>query len=237
MNAQQAEAFFNANTRQQFEEMLKKEMHTRQREALIERLINTHRVYWYTRMQQEMADAPRQKYSCIVAVDDHGAFSKDGKIPWNYPDDFKWFQTRTKGHICVMGRATYDDIVNHLGSKADVSVLPGRKCFVVTSSPLPKANATAVKSIAEVDKYLTPDDAETKTVFFCGGESIYREGIAKCDEVVITAVNKHVNGDRHFPTTYVQKYFEMAQVFKHANCPDLRFTVWKRKQEKPDETE
>lgn len=230
-----AEEFFNANSQAQFAEQIKQEMHRRQREALIERLINTHRVYWYTRMQGEMNAVPRQKYSCIVAVDDHGAFSKDGKIPWNYPDDFKWFQSKTKGHICVMGRTTYDDITNHLGSKSDVSVLPGRKCFVVTSTPLPKNNATAVKSIGEVDKYLTPEDAETKTVFFCGGERIYSEGIAKCDEVIITVVNKHVDGDRHFPTAYVQKYFELATMFKHPNSPDLRFTVWKRKQEKQDE--
>ncbi len=185
--------------------------------------------YWAQRTQAEINAVPRQQYSVIVAVDEAGAFSKDGKIPWHYPEDFKWFQAQTKGHICVMGRTTYDDITNHLGDKAAESVLPGRRCFVVTSTPLAKNNATAVTSISEVDKYLTPEDAEQgKIVFFIGGERIYSEGITKANTAFVTIVNKNVEGDRHFPTKYLMKHFTVDKVYKHETSPDLRFTIWKR---------
>lgn len=184
---------------------------------------------WARITQQLINKSPRQQYACIVAVDLCGGFSKDGKIPWNYTADFKWFQQKTEGHICVMGRATYDDLVNHLGSKGDESILPGRKCFVVTSSPLPKDNAIAVKSISEVDKHLTFEDAENKTVFFIGGERIYSEGIAKANTLYITVVNKEVDADRFFPTNYTLKHFNMEQQFVNDKTPDLRFTIWKRK--------
>lgn len=183
---------------------------------------------WRARIQGEINAVPRQQYTCIVAVDQMGAFSKDGKIPWSYPDDFKWFQAKTQGGICVMGRTTYEDITNHLGDKAAKSVLPGRRCFVVTSTPLEKDNATAIPSIGALDKILTPDDVGT-TVFFCGGEQIYREGIAKCQTLIITVVNKDVEGDRHFPVNYAQEHFTLSQVFKNDPNPDLRFTIWKRK--------
>ncbi len=215
--------------RAQFEQFAREEILRRQAEqAELQRRLQE-AAHWAQRTQQEINNAPRQQYAVIVAVDDQGAFSKDGNIPWNYPEDFKWFQSQTKGHICVMGRTTYDDINERLGDKASESVLPGRRCFVVTSKPLPRANAIAVASISEVDKHLTFDDADQgRIVFFIGGERIYSEGIAKANTAYVTVVNKTVEGDRFFPTKYLMKHFTMDKMFKNDTSPDLRFTVWKR---------
>ena len=211
---QQAE-FLNAVQRQQAEQMA---MQIMMREKAM----------WQQKVQHEINELPRQQYRCIVAVDERGAFSKDGKIPWSYTEDFKWFKTKTTGGICVMGRGTYDSIVAHLGEKANNSVLPDRKCYVVTSTPLPMNNATAIPSIAALDKMLLPDDINTP-VFFCGGEQIYSEAIAKCQELLITVVNKDIDGDRFFPVAYTLKHFELAKVMKTPDIDELRFTVWIRK--------
>lgn len=215
--------------RANFEQFAREELQRRQAEqAEIQRKLQE-AARWAQKTQEEINKTPRQQYAVIVAVDEAGAFSKDGKIPWHYPEDFKWFQSQTKGHICVMGRATYDDIVNHLGDKAADSVLPDRRCFVVTSTPLPKNNATAVSSISEVDKHLTFEDADAgRIVFFIGGERIYSEGIAKANVAHVTVVNKNVEGDKHFPTAYLMKHFTMDKVYKTDTSPDLRFTIWKR---------
>lgn len=206
-----------------FQQQLREEM---EKQAVLQaKLLDAQR--WAQRTQQEINNRPVQQYAAIVAVDENGGFSKNGKIPWNYPDDFKWFQQRTKGHICVMGRTTYDDIADHLGDKVTESILPDRKCFVVTSRPLEKDNAIAVASISDVDKHLTEDDL-TKTIFFCGGQQIHSEGIAKCQIAYITIINKDAECDRFFSTNYVEKFFTMDQVFKTETSPDLRFTVWRR---------
>lgn len=216
--------------RAQFEQFAKEELARRQAEqAALQQQLQQAQM-WAARTQQAINETPRQQYACIVAVDERGAFSKDGKIPWHYPEDFKWFQNHTKGHICVMGRTTYDDINARLGDKAADSVLPNRRCFVVTSSPLPRNNATAVASISDVDKHLTFDDADQgRIVFFIGGERIYKEGIAKCNTVYTTVVNKDVEGDRQFPVNYVLKHFVQDKLFKIETAPDLRFVIWKRK--------
>ena len=127
-----------------------------------------------------------------------------------------------------MGRTTYDDLNQRMGDKGEESVLPLRKCFVVTSSELPRNNAIAVKSIGEVDSHLTDEDF-TKTVFFIGGERIYRKGIAKCQTAYVTIVNKDVNADRHFPVKYLQKHFTMTKLLSVDGEAGLRFTIWNRK--------
>lgn len=186
--------------------------------------------YWAQRVQDEInSSRHRVKYAAIVAVDQKGAFAKDGKIPWNYPEDFQWFQAKTAGGICVMGRTTYDDITSHLGDKAAESVLPGRKCFVVTSKPLEKNNAIAIASLGELESHLSWEEIDTKTVWICGGERLYSEGISLCEELYITMVDKDVDGDRHFPIDFTMKHFESHQVYKNEAAPDLRFTIWKRK--------
>jgi dihydrofolate reductase len=232
----EAQAAWEQAARQQQHEHMQRqqqEFHRRQQEYMQQQqqlqrdLMQAQRIA--VEHQNELNNLPRQQYAAIVAVDERGGFSKDGKIPWHYPEDFKWFQNTTRGHICVMGRTTYNDINERLGDKAAESVLPNRRCYVITSSPLPRNNATAVASIGEVDKYLTPDDVDAgRTVFFCGGERIYREGIAKCNTVYTTVVNKDVDADRFFPVNYVLKHFTQDKMYKVDAAPDLRFVVWKR---------
>lgn len=184
----------------------------------------------YAEVQKEINNSPRQQYAAIVAVDRCGGFSKDGKIPWHYPEDFAWFQQKTKGHICVMGRTTYDDINKRLGKKAATSVLPGRQCYVVTSTPLPRDNATAIEKVRMLGKHLTADDAEQRrVVFFCGGEKIYSEGIALCDTVYTTIVDTIVEADRFFPIKYLKTHFNDVNIHKTDTAPDLRFVTWTRK--------
>lgn len=179
-------------------------------------------------IQKDINERPRRKYVMIVATDLHGAFSKDGQIPWKYAEDFKWFKEHTTNHICVMGRTTYDDIDKRLGDKAAESVLPNRQCFVVTSKPLERQNATPIARLADLDVLLGVDT--DKTVFFCGGERIYREAIAYCDEILMTVVNKEVDGDRFVPRDYIMKYFEVSRILKDPVQDDLRFVVYRRKQ-------
>lgn len=189
------------------------------------------------KMQRQAAErqalidaAPRQKYAIIAAIDVDGGFGKDGKIPWDYPEDFRWFQSQTKGNICVMGKTTYLEINEKMGEKGEASVLPDRKCFVV-SSTLDQAdvkNATVIRSIYDVDLHLDDDDVE-KTVFYIGGEAIYNQAISRADRVVITAINDSFGCDRFFPTQALDKLFRVNKVFKSEHTNDLRFVDYIRR--------
>lgn len=181
--------------------------------------------------RQVLIDAePRQQYAIIAAVDLAGGFGKDGKIPWDFPEDFRWFQSQTKGNICVMGRATYDEINEKLGDAGKESVLPGRKCFVVSSAldPATVSNAIVIRDIYEVDKHLDDEDI-AKTVFYIGGAQIFSQAMSRVDRVLITAINNDYECDRFFPTDSLNKLFKVNRVFKSEHTDDLRFVEFVRR--------
>jgi len=184
-------------------------------------------------LQQVMDESPGMQYALIVAVDFHGGFAKDGKIPWHFPDDLTWFKQRTKNQICVMGRATYETINEQLGDKAKESVLPDRRCFVVSNTLTDISNATIIQRIGEVTTHLSDEELDEKTIFFIGGERIYQESIALADTVYITVVEDVHNCDKFFPTDYMLEHFSVDKTFKHKNAPTCRFTIWKRNKETP----
>ena len=189
------------------------------------------------KMQRDAAErqalidsAPRQKYAIIAAVDAEGGFGKDGKIPWYYPEDFRWFQSQTKGNICVMGKATYVEINEKNGEKGATSVLPDRKCFVI-SSTLDQAdvpNATVVSDLYAVDTLLSDEDIE-KTVFYIGGEQVFTQALSRADRVLITAINATHGCDRFFPTHSLDKLFRVNKVYKSEHTNDLRFVEYIRR--------
>ena len=46
----------------------------------------------------------------ITACDNKGGIGKNGILPWNIPNEMKYFQSVTIGNIVVMGRTTYFSI-------------------------------------------------------------------------------------------------------------------------------
>jgi len=65
--------------------------------------------------------------SIIVAVDEDGGYGKDGKIPWDIPLDRKHFQEVTAGGICIMGRRTYEDMVQMAEARVQVAKQKSKK--------------------------------------------------------------------------------------------------------------
>ena len=58
-------------------------------------------------------DGQKKKYmekamsvKIIAAVSMDGIIGKDNKIPWDYPEDMKFFRQSTAGATVIMGRLT-----------------------------------------------------------------------------------------------------------------------------------
>ena len=146
------------------------------------------------------------KYAVIAATDIDSGFSKNGEIPWYFPEDFKYFRELTLGNICVMGRKTYEDINNRLKEKALLDVLPGRTSYVVSRHLNTLPNATVMTSVEEVVD-ATEDDE--RSVFFIGGQSIFEQGLEVADKVYLTLIKNKYDCDQFFPIDYVHDNFAL----------------------------
>lgn len=155
--------------------------------------------------------------SIIVAVDQAGGFGKDGKIPWYFPEDLKHFQKTTKNTVCIMGRKTYEDMLEMVNKRRDeplegnkTSILKGRECYVVTSNKDFNApGATVVHSIRAAVQSLT--EADKREVFVIGGERMYIEALAFTNTIYMSVVKeKSYDCDRFFPIDVINKKFKQV---------------------------
>lgn len=137
----------------------------------------------------------------IVAHDAKRGISKNGKIPWKIDEDMRFFTDMTKHNTdgkcaLVMGRKTFES----MNSKP----LPDRLNIIITSQQLDNIpNTISDKNSSVVTCKLIKDGIELctqldiKTVYICGGTSIYEEAIRtlKIDAYYVTTIQKDYECD------------------------------------------
>ena len=134
----------------------------------------------------------------IVAVAKNGVIGKDGDMPWHIPEDLQHFKEATMDHPVIMGRVTYEGIVETLGEP-----LPGRTTIVLTSQDLETpAKAIAVDSLdaaIEAAERVARERHDTDRVFVAGGATVYEQFLPAIDRLILTEVHDEPDGDTSFP--------------------------------------
>ena len=129
--------------------------------------------------------------SIIVAASENGVIGRDGALPWHLPADLKRFKKLTLGHAVIMGRKTYQSILESLGRP-----LPKRRSVVLSRDPDYQAPGAELASGLEQALALLAGDDET---FVIGGASVFAEALPKADRLYLTRVHAEVEGDVFFP--------------------------------------
>ena len=121
----------------------------------------------------------------VVAVAENGVIGKDGKLPWHFSADLKFFKNLTTGHTVIMGRKTFDSIGKPL---------PNRENIVISRHPRPEM--AGVKFMESIDQAF--GCAQKGKIFIIGGASIYRETADLIDGVYLTRINQDYEGDTFY---------------------------------------
>uniref|UniRef100_A0A7D6CS37 dihydrofolate reductase n=2 Tax=Natrinema zhouii TaxID=1710539 RepID=A0A7D6CS37_9EURY len=147
----------------------------------------------------------------IVAVADNDVIGKDGDMPWHIPADLEHFKETTMDHPVIMGRVTYEGILETLGEP-----LPGRTTVVLTSQALETPeNAVVARGIedaletAETAARERHDGADR--IFVAGGATVYKQFLPAVDRMVVTAVHDEPDGDTFFPDWDRESFREIAR--------------------------
>lgn len=125
--------------------------------------------------------------SIIVAADEQNVIGKDNALPWNLPDEMKFFREKTKGHPIIMGRKNYESIGR---------ALPGRRNIVITRQEGYEAEGCdVVHSLDEAISLVSSEDE----IFIIGGGEIYKQAMEKADRIYFTRIHANFDGDVLFP--------------------------------------
>ncbi|MEO7674408.1 MAG: dihydrofolate reductase [Pyrinomonadaceae bacterium] len=137
----------------------------------------------------------------IVAVAKNNAIGKDGKLPWHYSADLKFFKETTTGHAIAMGFNTW---------RAIGKPLPNRLNIVLSRSAQLEDDANLLflrgkDQVIELSNYLKGD------VFIIGGAKTYAEFADVIDKWVVTQIPNDVSGaDTFMPSDFLDG-FKLAE--------------------------
>ena len=169
------------------------------------------------------------KISLIAAMAKNRCIGLKNDLPWNIPEDMKYFRDTTRGHPVVMGRKTFES----MGRKP----LPKRDNLVITRQEnYPSGGARIFGSLdvaledlktQETSKWSSAED-ETE-IFVIGGEQIYRQAVPFADRIYLTVIDQDFEGDTFFPEWDETQFQEVSS---RASCDDelsYRFLIFERK--------
>ncbi len=150
----------------------------------------------------------------IVAISKNNIIGKNNSLPWYYPEDLKYFKKITTGKTVVMGRKTFESIINRNNKP-----LPNRVNVVLTRDSGYKFDGAII--INDLNKFL--DNNKDEDIFIIGGKQIFDESMHYVDRFYITHIDKDYDGD----TSLSIDYSKLNLVSKISEG-DLTFAVYER---------
>lgn len=150
---------------------------------------------------------------------------KGNDLPWHFKADLQFFKNTTTGHAVLMGRKTYQSILNRLGKS-----LPGRQSIVLTRDKnFTDARAMIIHNASDIKKFNDPE----KTLFIIGGAEIFDQTIHLADIIYLTYIDKEYEGDTFFPAIDPAIWKLSKEEIASENGVMLHFCTYKKIQNTP----
>ena len=133
----------------------------------------------------------------IVAVDRQGAIGKEGKLPWHYSADMKFFKETTTGNTVVMGHNTWLSLKQPLPNRLNIVV--SRKSEVEAQD--------SVLVLRDVESVLSAARDLEGDLFVIGGAQIYRSFLPHIEKWIVTEVPLTIeDADAFVPPNYLEGF-------------------------------
>ncbi len=152
------------------------------------------------------------KLIAIAAMASNRVIGREGKLPWHLPEDLKFFKQTTLGHPVLMGRKTFESIIERLGKP-----LPGRENIVLSKTMPPRNDATVISDICHLPSSISHLPSP---IYLIGGAQLYKALLPQCDELLLTYIDTPHEGDAFFPT--FEDAFELKSVLASGEGWEIR---------------
>ncbi len=150
----------------------------------------------------------------IVAIAQSFAIGKDGKLPWHYSADLKFFKQTTLRNAVLMGFKTWQSIGKPLPKRLNI-VLSRRQNIENQQGVLLLRSKAEVLALAQ---YLNCD------LFVIGGAKTYKNFADTIEKWIVTQIPLSVeNADTFMPRDFLNG-FEVKETIKLEN--NLRVKIY-----------
>ncbi|MGE3684620.1 MAG: dihydrofolate reductase [Bdellovibrionales bacterium] len=143
--------------------------------------------------------------SHIVAAAENDVIGVNNTLPWDIPEDMKFFRDKTKGKALIMGRKTFESVGHPLPQRLNVVVT--RRPDYPPPAPnvviQPDLNSAIEFCRTQVSKY-------GEEVFIIGGGEIFKESMSLVDVIYLTRIHQEFPGDVHYPRVS-SKEFDLVE--------------------------
>lgn len=143
----------------------------------------------------------------IVAATKEGLIGSKKGLPWVLPEELKFFKKMTVGHTLLWGRKTFASLPKKLEDRTH---------YVITTAPYVENADEVLNSIEQTNKLLKKYRNSKKTLFICGGKSIYEQFYQEATEIFWTEVKVPAHGNVFLKldlTNYQREIYEKNHNF------------------------
>ncbi len=161
--------------------------------------------------------------SHIVAVSANDVIGANNDLPWDIPEDLKFFRDKTKGRALIMGRKTFESVGHPL---------PHRLNVVVTRQADydPKAESVIVRPDLQsaIEYCATQTSKFGEEIFIIGGGEIFKESMDLVNVIYLTRIHQDFAGDILYPKVDPSKFALIEQRDRQEPVP-FSFLTYARK--------
>ncbi len=162
--------------------------------------------------------------SHIVAVAANDVIGGNNTLPWDIPEDMKFFREKTKGKAIIMGRKTFESVGHPLPQRLNIVVT--RQADFKPDGPnvivQPNIGAAIEAAKAQTSKY-------GDEIFIIGGGEIYKESMAMVDVIYLTRIHKEFKGTVFYPKVSTKDFELVEQRDRTEPIPFSFLTYMRRK--------
>ena len=127
----------------------------------------------------------------VAAVADNGVIGRDGELPWpSIPADKRQYRERIADHPVILGRVTFESMLDDLPGSAQIVLSRSESDFDVGTAH----HASGVDGAIATAESLGADRA-----YVIGGGGIYELFQPAVDRMVLSRVHGEYEGDASFP--------------------------------------